>query len=136
MLETTQRIRLADGGEWEFDGPAEVAGRGAQEVAVVRALVQAIAESEDAAERRRGELALAIRLLSRRYRLTPDDYSRLLTFSPDDPRGTKAQDAFRVLARLHAETLRPAVAAPAAPSRGFFFPLFRLRRRRSVWAGR
>jgi hypothetical protein len=55
------------------------------------ALLDAVCEVEDQAEGQRAELALTIFLLMLNYHLEPDDLARLLSFSPDDPRGAAAR---------------------------------------------
>jgi hypothetical protein len=80
-------VRLADGRGWAFPGPSEIAAAGQTLGAEVMALLVGIAEAEDEADRLRGELALAIRLLAINYDLSSADYSRLLS-SPPAARGS------------------------------------------------
>ncbi len=122
-------ICMADGCDWVFAGPKEVAEDKSPLCAEVKALLGEIDEAEDEADRRRGEMALAIHLLARNYNLAPADYARLLAFSAGDPRLTKLQDSFRVLAHRNADALRPreGASAPSVPSRSRFLS-FRLRR--------
>lgn len=103
-FETGMAVRLADGQSWMV--PWLSGGPGAWSAAD-REAVQAVWEAEDAAECRRAELALAIRLLGRNYRLGPDDLTALLLFEPGDPRLAEAQDAFRVMGWAHVERLGP-----------------------------
>jgi hypothetical protein len=74
-----KEIQLADGQAWTFPAPPlesewKVLPFDGQYVEIL----QAISESEDRAEQRLGELALAIFLLGHNYRLSPADYERML----------------------------------------------------------
>jgi hypothetical protein len=87
------RIRLANGQQWSFpDRPPH------PEDQELIALLQAVDEAEDAHERLRGELALAILLLSRNYDLGPDDYQAILGYPQDDPAIAAMQTALHELA--------------------------------------
>lgn len=78
-------------------------------------MLAAVFEAEDAAERLRAELALAIGLLRTNYDLAPADYARLLSFPPDDPAGAAFRQAIHELALEHAGAWR-AAPAPVAGS--------------------
>jgi hypothetical protein len=114
-------IRLADGQMWTFPtppAPRDVDAGESPGAAVTpfdsdqEALVTAVLEAEDRAERLRAELALAIHLLARNYRLEPADFRALLEFSPGDPALAAMQGAFHDLALEHIRSLRPADPAP------------------------
>jgi hypothetical protein len=119
-------VRLADGRGWFFAGPGEISASGEPLRAEVEALLTEIAEAEDEADRLRGELALAIRLLSLNYDLTPDDYSRLLACPAGQPGLSELQIAFRDLALRHAQGLRPREEVPTA-THGRLFRLLTFR---------
>ncbi len=104
-------VQLADGQEWAFPGPEEIAGDRLQRNGVA-ALLRAIGEAEDDAERRRGELALAIKLLAVNYDLSPEMFQRILGRSADARAAAAMQAAFRDLARRHAEALWPRRTSP------------------------
>jgi hypothetical protein len=86
-------VVLADGQGWSL--PLRDAARDDPEY---DALLDAVAEAEDTAERLRAELALTIFLLDRNYALNPDEIRALLTFRPGDPRLSEAQAAVHALA--------------------------------------
>ncbi|MEO6809479.1 MAG: hypothetical protein ABI353_10260 [Isosphaeraceae bacterium] len=71
-------IVLGDGQEWAFPGPRELFDVNGQFNSELLSLLEAIREVQDESERLRGELALAIQLLSLNYELRPDDFTRLL----------------------------------------------------------
>jgi hypothetical protein len=138
-------IRLADGQMWTFPAPTacrDGAGAGATPDAATdserEALVAAVLEAEDRAERLRAELALAIHLLARNYRLGPADFLALLEFSPGDPALAALQRAFHEMALEHVRGERPADLArgtwepaphgpgpPSSERRGRLFRLLR-----------
>lgn len=102
-------IRLADGQEWIFPGPrCSPPGALDFEAAADAATVTAVFEAFEPADRRRAELALAIRLLGHNYRLGPGDYRALLTYDRNDPALTATQNAFHELALEYARRLWPA----------------------------
>jgi hypothetical protein len=105
-------IRLGDGHEWSFAGPAEILATSSGFRREVAGLLAAIFEEPDEADRRRGELALAIKLLSLNYELDPRGYARLLSSPPDDPGRLRRE--FRELTREHASVWP--VARDHAPS--------------------
>ena len=121
-------IRLADGREWAFPGPSEIAAAGQTLGAEVMALLVGIAEAEDEADRLRGELALAIRLLAINYDLSPADYSRLLSSPPGSPGIAEMQMSFRDLAHRHAQALESREAPTVSQGRRFHWPTFRRHR--------
>ena len=130
-------IPLADGQDWAFAGPREVAAAGPADRAAVADLLRGIDEADDHADRLRGELALAIHLLGLNYDLSPADYARLLTGTPTDPWFAPLQSYFHDLARRHAEALGPRPEATAGDQgRRFRFPMFRPHRRVAREAGR
>jgi hypothetical protein len=87
-----RRILLANGQEWSF--PDDSPFHDAEHIALLRA----IGESEDQADRLRGELALTILLLSRNYDLSAADYQAILDFPPSDPSLDALQHAVHDLA--------------------------------------
>lgn len=108
-------ILLADGREWIFPMPAAPEELSA-EPSVDReteAIVRAIREAEDRTEQRRGELALAIHLLAKNYRLGPDQYQELLCFDPSSPTLASSQEAFHRLALDYLRALDPEPAETA-----------------------
>lgn len=127
-------IILADGQAWSFPGPGELAEEGPEREEVA-AILLAIAECEDEAERLRGELVLAVRLLRVNYGLSPAAFREILEFRPGDPGLAASQAAFRGLARRHAEALRPCREPPSA-LRGTPFGLAFARRGRARDPGR
>ena len=115
-------VRLADGRGWAFPGPSEIAAAGQAVGAEVRALLVGVAEAEDEADRLRGELALAIRLLATNDDLSPAGHSRLLSSTPDRPGIAEMQMSFRDLARRHAQALKPREALAVSRGRRFHWP--------------
>lgn len=106
-------IRLADGGTWMFAPPpgysaVDDAGTDADrpDPGYVAAL-EAVACAEDDAERLRAELGLAIDLLARNYDLRPEEYQRLLIFTPGGEALAEVQRAFHQLASDHLRRFRP-----------------------------
>jgi hypothetical protein len=114
-------IRLADGQPWTFPTPPacrDVTDGGEAPGAAAtpfdpdhEALVTAILEAEDRAELLRAELALAIHLLARNYRLEPADFLTLLEFSPGDPALTAMQRSFHEVALEHIRSMQSADSA-------------------------
>ena len=95
------RIRLADGQAWSLpDHPPY--REDDEHIAVLRA----IGEAEEALERTRCELVLAIVLLSRNYDLTSRDYQAILGYAPGDPALAEMQRAVHALARKQCQGLR------------------------------
>lgn len=102
-------IRLADGQEWIFPGPrCSPPGALDFEAAADAATVTAVFEAFEPPDRRRAELALAIRLLGHNYRLGPGDYRALLTHDRESPALAATQNAFHELALEYARWLWPA----------------------------
>jgi hypothetical protein len=102
-------------------------------------LIRAVLEAESHAEARLAELALAMFLLGQNYRLTPQDYQELFTFTPDSAELANSQSAFHDLALDHIRYLAAAGAMPSAdrPSGkrpGVFARVFD--RLRNHWTGR
>lgn len=121
-------VRLADDQEWALPGPRELgeAGPDRDEVA---AILRAIGMAEDKAECRRGELALAIKLLSINYDLTPETFQAILEHGADKPAPSSLQDVFHDLACRHAEAIWPREASREAPQgRRLRFPALWSRR--------
>lgn len=85
-------VRLADGHLWTL--PIRETPRDDPEF---DALLKAMAEAEDRAERFRLELALTILLLSRNYDLSSNQIRSLLDFSQGDPALLELQDDLRRL---------------------------------------
>jgi len=112
-------VRLADGNLWSLPLPGTLCanqGQSAGEGQSLTGLVKAVFESEDRAELRRMELALAIHLLGRNYRLGPREYQHLLGFPPSSPLLSAAQEAFHAVALDHAAFLLPRPRGDVAPS--------------------
>ncbi len=100
-------IHLADGQMWIFPAPPRGAEWNAAPFgADYQGIIAAIMEAEDEPERLRGELALAIFLLSQNYRLAPNDYQLLLGSTPDSLETTDWQLAFREIAQDHLAAYR------------------------------
>src|SRR4051794_36661563 len=82
-------IRLADGRDWSLPGPPARGSQGGVTAGApvfepdYEALLEALRDPEDEADRLRCELALAICLLGRNYDLGPDDFDALLDFDDD-----------------------------------------------------
>jgi hypothetical protein len=107
-------ILLADGQYWTFPAPAgrhAEAGRGTETglssgfAAEYISCMKAVAEAGDPAECRRAELALAIALLARNYRLAPEDYRRLLGLPSGSTELEDMQAGFRSLSGRHLRAL-------------------------------
>ena len=108
-------IRMADGRSWtiplpskELDAVLDDAPIG-QEATFRRdyfATVEAVLEAEDEGERRRAELALAICLLGRNYKLSPAGFQVILETAPGDPTAMGMADAFRRIGQEHTRSLR------------------------------
>jgi hypothetical protein len=108
------RIRLANGQTWSFPDQLPC-----EEEDEHQGLLRAIGEAEDEPERLRGELALAIYLLSLNYHLTSSDYTLLLSFDSRDPALAEMQTALGELATRQRRALRPGAAVLAG---GHFSP--------------
>jgi hypothetical protein len=110
-----RHILLANGQEWSFpDHPPH------RDDAEHIALLRAIGESEDQADRLRAELALTILLLSRNYDLSPSDYQAILGFRPSDRSLAALQHAIHELVVEQLRTLPRLLGAnsnPPAPQR-------------------
>jgi hypothetical protein len=85
-------IRMGDGQEWMFPHPPTL-GSDREYDALWRCLL----ESENAAEARRNELALAILLLSRNYDPQPKEYETIFDFGTDPAVQSSAQTAISKL---------------------------------------
>lgn len=122
-------LMLADEQYWAFPGPRELSPEGQARDPGLVALLGVIATSESEADRHRAELALAIRLLGRNYRLTPTEYQELLGAKGSERIRGRMLAGFHDLACRHAEALQPRADAPETsgpkPSRRFRFPFFR-----------
>jgi hypothetical protein len=97
-----REIKLADGKPLIFPSPgveseADFTRLGPD----YQSLLQAVREAGDEAERRLGELALAIFLLGCNYELSPMDYQRLLDFPPSASELVEVQQKFHRLALDH-----------------------------------
>ena len=118
-------VRLADGQVWTLPtagrgagpsvidpegGPVEEADFGPEYEMMVRAVI----DSEDRYERQRAELALAILLLTRNYRLESRDLQAILSFPEGHPGVSKAQTVFHDVALTHVRSSFP-VANENAP---------------------
>jgi hypothetical protein len=95
-------VRLADGQLWIFPDPPEkhetdLEGFGPEYLEILTA----IAEAEDLPERRRGELILAIHLLSQNYDLRPYQLRRLLDCPSSGEESLRLQQTFADLASEH-----------------------------------
>jgi len=133
-------ICLADLQTWTFPAPVDrwiASGDSAQEDYV--GLIRAVLEAESHAEARLAELALAMFLLGQNYRLTPQDYQELFTFTSDSTELADSQSAFHDLALDHIRYLAAAGAltsadGPRGRRPGVFARTFD--RLRSHWTGR
>jgi len=106
-----QAIRMADDQEWTIPDPGCTEVRGAE----YESLLQALTEAGDEADLLRAELALTIYLLSRNYRLTPEDYTAILGVSGDDDRLARVQAGCRAAASAH--IARGRASLPHQPDR-------------------
>jgi hypothetical protein len=96
-------IQLADGQTWILPAPPKGAERTAAESfgTDYEGIIQAILEAEDKSEQCRAELALAILLLGRNYRLSPADYEQLLCSTAQSPDSRDWQLVFHHFAQDH-----------------------------------
>jgi hypothetical protein len=131
------RIRLADGQTWSL--PDHPPYREDEEHI---ALLRAIGESEDDSERARGELALAILLLSHNYDLSPADYQTILDYPAGDPELVEVQRTLHAVATKQSRALRRMAESdaqgrpPAArPTHWSLGSLLRPRRRHKARSG-
>ena len=110
-------VRMADGQVWSLpkapDPYAGTADAGTSPFAdggvldrEYQATIAAVLDAEDEAERLRAELALAILLLTRNYKLRPADYQELLCDRPGSPVIASLQEAFHAVALEHARHFR------------------------------
>ena len=102
---------MANGQEWVFADPPGRDDAGAPDHEFAGdpdylATVAAVAASEDRPDRLRNELALMIDLLTRAYRLAPEDVRALLRFPGDDPGHAELQAASREVAADHVRWFR------------------------------
>jgi hypothetical protein len=133
-------ICLADLRTWTFPAPVErwIASADTDQGDYV-GLIRAILEAESHAEARLAELALAMFLLGQNYRLTPQDYQELFTFTSDSAELANSQSAFHDLALDHIGYLAAAGALrsadpPCGRRRSVFARAFD--RVRTYWTGR
>jgi hypothetical protein len=87
-------VRMGDRQHWMFP-PPPAPGVDTE----YDALVRVHAESEDADDERRIELAMAILLLSRNYDPTPDEYEAIFTFGIDQSAQATAEAAISEVVR-------------------------------------
>jgi hypothetical protein len=108
-------ICLADLQTWTFPAPVEgwIASTDSDQGDYV-GLIRAVLEAESQAEARLAELALAMFLLGQNYRLTPQDYQELFTFTSDSKELANSQAAFHDLALDHIRHLAAAGAMISA----------------------
>jgi hypothetical protein len=134
------RIRLGDGQAWEFPGPPKGSDWNLPPFGVeYRDLINAILESQDAAENRLAQLAFAILLLGHNYQLSSAEYEQLLDASPESAQGSDWQIEFQHIAQAHVQSAleiravsaatRPFVGAEGGASRGLQWIQNRLRSR-------
>jgi hypothetical protein len=128
-------IRLADGQTWMFPVPvrpnADPVGSLAETESVIALFgpeylhtLRAVMEAQDEAERMMAELALAIDLLSRNYRLSPEMFRELLEGPQVDADIRHMKNAFHSMATTHLRAAfdldrdepRPAVADHCDPA--------------------
>jgi hypothetical protein len=121
-------ILLADGQEWIFPMPALPGVEGADSTLDrdTRAILQAIREAEDRNDLLRAELSLAILLLSKNYRLEPEQYQELLCFDRSSPTLASAQEAFHRLAMAYLRRLDPDLVGAVDDRQAGFGSLLRL----------
>jgi hypothetical protein len=113
-------VSLADNQIWFIPAaPAPGAELDSQFGPAYGALLRSIAEAEDAAERSRAELALAIFLLRFNYDLTPENLQAILLFPSGTAAARHAQSTFHRVATRHlqnfaesARALRPDTPRP------------------------
>jgi hypothetical protein len=131
------RIRLANGQVWTFPDHPPCA-EDLEHIAVLRE----VGEAEDASDRLRAELALAIYLLSRNYHLMPKDFQVILEFAPGDPVLAEMQRSVHEIATKQTRALRlladpNTVSAFVPPTHRRLFNLLKPRTRtdspRSFW---
>lgn len=107
-------VVLADGAAWTMPGPppwpatAVADPRHATFAAEYAANVAMVMEAEDEAERCRAELALAIVLLGRNYRLGPAEYRVALAPEPGSPAAAALAVRLREAAEPHVDRARAA----------------------------
>jgi hypothetical protein len=95
-------VRLTDGQNWTLPGPACPRCCGDE----YEALLEAIREAGDDAERLLAELALAIYLMECNYHLTPASYEALLDGPSKGPLLRQMQHGFHGVAATHVEQRR------------------------------
>ena len=101
-------VRLADGDFWTLPAAAALLKQGETSSSAdegLSGLLGAILEAEDRSEQLRAELALAIHLLGRNYRLGPGEYRAILGFAPDSPLLGASQQTFHAIAMDYATRL-------------------------------
>jgi hypothetical protein len=95
-------VCLADGQLWTLPTAPRTAGSSHELGPDYDALIDALDQAEDEAERARGELVLVIFLLTRNYNLTPMDYQSLLMAPSGSSALARLQSQFRKIAEMHA----------------------------------
>jgi hypothetical protein len=96
-----RQVRMGDRQNWMFPPPPAPGVDPEYD-----ALVRVHAESEDADDERRIELAMAILLLSRNYDPTPDEYEAIFTFGIDQSAQATAESAISEVVRCDLEKQR------------------------------
>lgn len=97
---------LADGQDWILAGPPQDDEEAADFGRDYEALVSAVLEASDLAERRLAELCLAIFLLGKNYDLSSADYEALLELPSGDQALVAMQEAFHEIAAAHVQNLQ------------------------------
>jgi hypothetical protein len=94
--------RLADDQLWTLPAPADVSRGGPTPFRIeYTGLLNAIVEAEDDSERRLAELAFVVFMLGENYSLSPADYERLLSFTPQTAKSSAWQLALQDIVQEH-----------------------------------
>jgi hypothetical protein len=102
-------VRLADGNVWTLPAAApllEQDGTSNEADESLSGLLDGVLEAEDRSEQLRAELALAIHLLGRNYRIGPRQYQAILAFAAGSPLLGASQEAFHAVALDYASRFR------------------------------
>ena len=111
-----QKIRMADGQGWTFPLPIrEWSDKAHSDRGEYNGLIRSIIEAEDDSERRLGEFAFAIFLLSQNYRLSPLDYQQLLDFGSETSESIAWRNSLRQLSEEHTHCFSDALSIAAEP---------------------
>ena len=111
-----QKIRLADGQGWTFPLPIrEWSDKAQSDREEYNGLIRSIIEAEDDSERRLGEFAFAIFLLSQNYRLSPLDFQQLLDFGSETSEFIAWRNSLRQLTQEHTVCFSDTVSVAPEP---------------------